>query len=187
MGDKHLLEAWNRYVATGDQATFMEVYNVLYEDTLHMATAKCRNTHFEAEHIAGEVWSKLVRNKPIINSTIRGYLLVATTNTLNSLIRKNSKFDLYENPEDFVPNLEEANPSYEEILAQSDPELRRCLDKKDYQFIRQILDLVSFGYKKEEAHQQIADTLKMALQTVRNKRRLIMKKLEACRAMGVNK
>jgi len=176
-----LLEAWNRYVATGDEATFMEVYDTFYEDTLHFATAKCRNSHIEVADVVSEVWNKLWRKKPRIKDNIRSYLLSMTQHAFIDLIRVRSKFELHENPETFAPELEEVSFSNEEILEQHDFEIQQCLNEGEYKFIRKLAKLLIFKHTKKEIYQQLSETFDIKLQTVSNKRSLIMKKLETCR------
>lgn len=182
MGDKHLLEAWNKYVAKDDMTSFGRVYDVLYDDTLYFAKGKCKSSHLKAEDVVDAVWEKLAVKKPLIEENIRAYILKMTANTFFDLFRKNTIIVSYEIPEDVVSEPITSVFLKKDESKQRDIEIRQCLDKKEYDFIMQFADLLMNGYKRQKAHEQLAKALEIALQTVNNKRTSIMKKLKACRA-----
>jgi len=187
MEDRHLLEAWSRYVATNDEATFIEVYDALYGDTLYFAISKCKNTHFEAEDIVAVVWEKLLTKKPLIESNIRGYIFRMVKHTFLDLLKKNNKIVSGEIPEDAVSESMKLVFLDKEDRQQRDLENKQCLGEKDYDFIMQFADLIGNRHTRKEAHKQLARIFNLSLSRVGNRRTSIMKKLKACRANRANK
>lgn len=181
MKDRHLLEVWNRYVTTGDEIAFMKVYDTFYEDTLHFATAKCKNSHIEKEEIVDEVWSKLASKKPPIKENIHGYIIRTTQNTFIDFFRKSNKTESYDDPKVVVTQTVVAAFLEKEEAEQRDFEIQECLEEKDYQFIREMADSLKFGYTKQETYEHLAKVFNIAINTVRNNRNIIMKKLKTCR------
>lgn len=181
MKDKPLLEAWNSYVATNDMAALEVVYSALYDDTLYFAINKCEGTHFEAEDVVDEVWGKLAVRKPRIDSNIRSYILAMVNNAIIDLLRKSGKTVSEELTENIISEPMKLVFLDEEKAQQQDLAIRQCLNEKEYNFIMQLFDLIGNRYTIKKADEQLSETLNIALQTVRNKRTIITKKLKACR------
>jgi len=182
MEDKHLLEAWNRYIATSDMVTLAEVYDVLYKDTLFFAKSRCKDyPHLEAEEIVSAVWEKLVVKKPHIDSNIRSYILAMTKNAVIDLLRKNNRIISDEIAENTLSESIKLMFLKEEERKQRDLEIKKCLNDREYNFIM-LLDDLLINESKKVAHKKLSEILGIALQTVNNTRTLITKKLNACRA-----
>lgn len=182
MKDKPLSEAWNSYVATNDMAALETVYNTLYDDALYFAISECEGTHFEAADVVDEVWEKLLVRKPLIERNVRGYILRMIKNAIIDLWRKSGKIVSEQIIENTISEPIKLVFLEEEERKQHDLEIRQCLHKKEYDFFMQFFDLIGNEYTIKEAHEKLSETLNIALQTVRNKRASITKKLEACRA-----
>lgn len=186
MKDKHLLEAWEKYVATNDMSSFGRIYDVLYGDTFYFAISECQDAHFEAEDIVDEVWEKLLVKKPHIERNIRAYIFTMIKNAIIDLHRKNNRIVSNKIPEGVFSESITSVFLQADEAKEHDLEIRRCLNEKEYHFIMQFADLLLDEHDRQQAHKLLAEASGKALQTVNNTRTSIMKKLKACRANRSN-
>jgi len=180
MKDKDLLEAWNRYVATGDMAAFGQVYKALYDDTLYFAISKCNGIQLEATDIVAEIWEKLMVKKSQVEGNVRSYIFAVIKNTIIDILRKNNRIVSNEIPENALSESMKSAFLEEDEKKEHDLKIRRCLDEKEYILITQFGYLMQGGHDRQEANKLLAEASGKALQTINNKRSSIMKKLKKC-------
>jgi len=182
MEDRYLLGLWNRYVATDDMAALEELHNALYQNSLFFAKDKCQDyPHLKAEDIVDAVWERLVLKKPRIERNIRSYILVMIKHTIIDLLRKNNRVVSHEIPESTVSESITSVFLQEDEAKYRDLERKKCLSKKEYNFAIRLYELLS-NHKRQQAHEQLTKIFGISLKTVNDRRRLITKKLKACRA-----